>query len=538
MQDSPKNRANPIANSIATFSLQDKQEGSFQNPLEEEGSSTKKLDPCIVVIFGATGDLTGRKLFPALYNLMCDGQLPSHFACVGFARRSKNNEQFRQEMHDDINKYSRIKPIDENVWSTFSNQIFYHSSDFDNDTGYDTLKAFLEDLDKKLGTKGNRVFYLSTQPKYFPVIIEKLNQHNLIYDTTKTKDKWSRVIIEKPFGHDFTSAVELQKFTLNHLAESQIYRIDHYLGKETVQNLLVFRFDNSIFEAFWNNHYIDHVQITVAEEIGIGTRGAFWEEAGMLRDIVQNHMMQLLTLVAMEPPTSLNADAIRDEKVKVLQSLRAISMNDFKNQVIRGQYGSGYIDGAPVVGYREEANVNPKSSVETFAALEFYIDNWRWSGVPFYLRAGKRLAKRSTEIAIVFKEVPNFLFSKKRKKGESNVLTMRIQPNEGIALKINSKVPGPQSPVQPVKMDFSYSSYFGLAPPEAYERLICDCILGDGTLFARGDEVLTSWRHISPIIERWQNEPPPDFPNYASGTWGPQSADAMLGRRGQKWRLI
>lgn len=509
-----------------------------QNPLEEESGALRTMSPCVLVIFGATGDLTGRKLFPALYNLMRDGQLPSHFACVGFARREKNHEVFRQEMQKAVKEFSRVKPIDEKLWSTFTNQIFYHHSDFDNDDGYESLKTFLEDLDKKMGTKGNRVFYLSTQPKYFPDIIARLNQHGLIYDTSKVKDKWSRVVIEKPFGHDYKSAVDLQKFVLNHLAESQIYRIDHYLGKETVQNLLVFRFANSIFESFWNNHYVDHVQITVGEEIGIGTRGAFWEEAGMLRDIVQNHMMQLLSLVAMEPPNSLNADAIRDEKVKVLQSIRPIDMKNFDQHVVRGQYGPGFINGQNVIGYRQEANVNPKSTIETFMALELYIDNWRWSNVPFYLRAGKRLPKRATDISIFFKNVPGSLFAKRGQKNENNVLVMRIQPNEGISLKINSKVPGPQSPIQPVKMDFNYSSYFGLSPPEAYERLICDCILGDGTLFARGDEVLTSWKLLTPILERWQETPPKDFPNYASGTWGPKSADEMLAREGRSWRLI
>lgn len=527
----------PMPEDIATIAFGDKKT-PFQNPLEDETQRTKAIDPCVVVIFGATGDLTSRKLFPALYNLMREGQLPSHFACIGFARREKTNEAFRKEMHDAVNQFSRAKPIDEGLWNSFLNQVFYHISDFDTDEGYDSLKKLLEEIDQKQGTRGNRIFYLSTQPKYFPDIIEKLNKHRLIYDTTKTKDKWSRVIIEKPFGHDYQSALELQNFVLNHLAENQIYRIDHYLGKETVQNILVFRFANSIFESFWNNHYIDHVQITVAEEIGIGTRGAFFEEAGILRDIVQNHMMQLLSLTAMEPPTSLRADAIRDEKVKVVQAIRPIDLSNSSKHVVRGQYGPGFINGQKVKGYREEDHVNPRSSIETFAAIEFYIDNWRWAGVPFYLRAGKRLPKRTTEIAVVFKEVPSILFSEGGKKNEKNVLVLRIQPNEGISLRINSKVPGPSSPIQPVKMDFNYSSYFGLAPPEAYERLICDCMLGDNTLFARGDEVLASWKLMTPILERWQGNAPKDFPNYQSGTWGPQAADEMLKRDGRAWRLI
>lgn len=509
-----------------------------QNPLEEPTSSQKRVEPCVVVIFGATGDLTARKLLPALYNLAREGQLPAHFATVGFARRSKKNEEFRQEMLDAVNQFSRVKPVEENVWNNFNNQIYYHTSNFDDDEGYEKLKALLDEIDKNHGTKGNRVFYLSTQPSFFPKIIERLSKHGLIYDMHKTKDKWSRVIIEKPFGHDHDSAIDLQKFVLNHLDEQQIYRIDHYLGKETVQNLLVFRFANSIFEAFWNNHYIDHVQLTVGESIGIGSRGAFFEEAGILRDIVQNHMMQLLSLVAMEPPTNLSAEAIRDEKVKVLEALRPIDQKNFDSYVVRGQYGPGFSAGEAVKGYREEGNVDPQSVIETFAAFELYIDNWRWAGVPFYLRAGKRLPKRATEIAIVFKEVPGILFSEGGRKNEPNTLVMRIQPDEGISLKINSKVPGPSSPIQPVKMDFRYGSYFGLTPPEAYERLICDCMLGDGTLFARGDEVLASWRLFTPILEHWKAHPPGDFPNYSAGSWGPKAAEEMLKRKGHSWRLI
>ncbi len=528
----------PLPEDITTISFDENKGAAFKSPLEDETQRFKVVDPCVVVIFGATGDLTSRKLFPALYNLMREGQLPSHFACVGFARREKTNETFRHEMHEAVNQFSRVKPVDENLWSTFLNQVFYHVSDFDTDKGYDSLRKLLEEIDQKHGTRGNRIFYLSTQPKYFPTIIEKLSQHQLIYDTGKVKDKWSRIIIEKPFGHDYQSALDLQKVILNHLSENQIYRIDHYLGKETVQNILVFRFANSIFESFWNNHYIDHVQITVAEEIGIGTRGAFFEEAGILRDIVQNHMMQLLSLTAMEPPISLSADAIRNEKVKVVQAMRPVNLSQFSKYVIRGQYGPGFINGQKVKGYREEDHVNPKSSIETYAALELYIDNWRWSGVPFFLRAGKRLPKRATEIAVVFKDVPGILFAERGKKNERNALVLRIQPNEGISLRMNSKVPGPSSPIQPVKMDFSYGTYFGLTPPEAYERLICDCMLGDSTLFARGDEVLASWQLMTPILERWQETPPSDFPNYPCGTWGPQAADEMLARHGRVWRLI
>jgi glucose-6-phosphate 1-dehydrogenase len=489
-----------------------------------------------MVIFGATGDLTARKLLPALYNLSLDAQLPAHFACVGFARRDKSDEIFREEMHTAVSNYSRHKPIDEKLWSNFRNQIFYHQSEFHDDEGYIALAKKLHDLDVKFGTKGNRVFYLSTQPSFFPEIVEKLSKHRLIYPHTDTS-KWSRVIIEKPFGHDLSSAQDLQGVISTYLDESQIYRIDHYLGKETVQNLLVFRFCNPIFESVWNNRYIDHIQITVSEEMGIGTRGHFWEEAGMLRDIVQNHMMQLFSLVAMDPPAHLNASAIHAEKVKVMDSIRPFSTAECSSHVVRGQYGEGFINGIPVCGYRQEANVSPSSVVETYVALELFIDNWRWSGVPFYLRAGKRLPKRATEIAIIFKEPPPCLFNTAGKHIEPNTLVIRIQPNEGIAFKMNCKVPGTYGPIQPVKMDFRYGSYFGLSPPEAYERLLCDCIAGDSTLFARGDEVLASWKLLTPILEKWQAHLP-SFPNYPSGTWGPEEADKLLARQGRKWRWI
>lgn len=508
------------------------------HPLEEPGVSSRFVDPCILVIFGATGDLTARKLLPAIYNLAREGQLPPQFACVGFARREKSHEQFRAEMKEAISKFSRVKPIDENLWKNFEEQLFYHCSEFHDPNGYQKLQAFLADLDNRLGTKGNRVFYLSTQPSFFPLIAENLHRGGLIYDTEAVQDKWSRIIIEKPFGHDLASAQALQKELLKFLKEPQIYRIDHYLGKETVQNILVFRFANSLFESVWNNRYIDHVQITVAEDIGIGTRGAFWEEAGMLRDIVQNHMMQLLSLVAMEPPVNLSADSIRDEKVKVLQAIRPFNENDFDSSAVRGQYGQGYTNGEKVPGYREEKNVSPNSNVETYAALRLFIDNWRWAGVPFYLRGGKRLPKRATEISIIFKDPPGVLFQQLGKQNEPNTLSIRIQPDEGTGLKINCKVPGPSSPIQPVKMDFRYGSYFGMSPPEAYERLILDCILGDNTLFARQDEAFNSWKLLTPLLNYWAANPMKDFPNYASGTWGPKAADAMISRDHRKWRLI
>lgn len=506
--------------------------------LTEFGKPSKAPEPCVLVIFGATGDLTSRKLLPALYNLEREKLLPAEFACVGFARREKNDGQFRTEMKEAVNSFSRVKPVDDTIWSQFSERLHYHISEFHDDAGYQSLKALLESIDQKVGTKGNRVFYLSTPPSYFPLIVEKLSKNGLLYDAATTQDKWSRVIIEKPFGEDLKSAISLQKELTHYLDESQIYRIDHYLGKETVQNLLVFRFSNPVFEFLFNNHNIDNVQITVCEEIGIGTRGKFFEEAGMLRDIVQNHVMQLLSLIAMEPPATFKPGAIHDEKVKVLQSIRPMGEREFELYTVRGQYGPGMIDDKPVKGYREEDNVDPNSNVETFAALQLFIDNWRWEGVPFYLRAGKRLPKRATEIAVTFKHAPGFVSKQLGQHLNANLIVIRIQPDEGISLRINCKVPGPSSPIQPVQMNFKYGSYFGSQPPEAYERLICDCMAGDSTLFARDDEVIASWKILTPVLDYWHNTPPKQFPNYAAGSWGPEEAQEMVRREGREWRIL
>lgn len=508
------------------------------HPLEEPGHQQRSLDACILVIFGATGDLTSRKLIPAIYNLKKEGLLPTNFACVGFARREKTREEFRCEMRKACEMHSRTQPLDESFWKSFEDQLYYYSSNFDDSKGYIGFKAFLENLDGQYGTKGNRIFYLSTQPSYFPEIVSRLKEASLVYDFETTKEKWSRIIIEKPFGHDLSSALELQKDLLKHLSEEQIFRIDHYLGKETVQNLLAFRFSNSIFESLWNNRYIDHIQITAAEEIGIGTRGKFYEEEGLVRDFIQNHMMQLLSLVAMEPPHNLSANAIRDEKVKVLECIEPFNESTFTSCAVRGQYGPGFISGEKVKGYREEADVNPQSNVESYAALKLFINNWRWDGVPFYIRGGKRLPKRATEISIIFKSAPGKLFHLENQKTESNVLGIRIQPNEGISLKMNCKIPGPTQLVQPVKMDFKYGAFFGLAPPEAYERLICDAIYGDNTLFARQDEVFHSWRVLTPLLEYWDRKKEDSFPNYAAGSWGPKEANELLERDHRAWRLV
>lgn len=510
----------------------------FNNPFEEAGLSSRFAEPCILVIFGATGDLTARKLIPALYNLAREGQLPPQFACVGFARREKTNEQFREEMKDAISKFSRVTPIDETLWATFKEQLFYHTSEFHDPKGFESLSTLLKNLDQKLGTQGNRVFYLSTQPSFFPTVCEQLHKAALITPEETTKEKWARIIIEKPFGHDLSSALSLQKELTRFLKEDDIYRIDHYLGKETVQNLLVLRFANSLFESLWNSRYIDHIQITVAEDIGIGTRGAFWEEAGYLRDILQNHIMQILSLIAMEPPANLSATAIHDEKVKAIQSIRPFSGSELHKSVVRGQYSSGYINGSPVIGYQEEKNVNPKSLVETYVAMRLYIDNWRWAGVPFYVRGGKRLPKKGTEISVFFKDPPSVLFQHPGKLNEPNILTIRIQPNEGTSFKINCKVPGSSALIQPVKMNFQYGKYFGLTPPEAYERLILDCILGDNTLFARSDEVFASWKLVTPVLETWETLKGEELSDYPSGSWGPKKADALLKTDGRKWRLL
>lgn len=510
----------------------------FINPFEESGLSSRFTEPCILVIFGATGDLTARKLVPALYNLARESRLPPQFACVGFARRTKSHEEFRKEMKDAVSRFSRVKPIDEAMWSAFEQNLFYHTSEFHDPEGFTKLSGFLQDLDKKLGTRGNRVFYLSTQPSFFPVICEKLHATGLITPDETKKEPWARIIIEKPFGHDLSSADALQKELTRYLKEEDIYRIDHYLGKETVQNLLVLRFANSLFESLWNNRYVDHVQITVAEDIGIGTRGALWEESGFLRDILQNHMMQVFSLIAMEPPANLSAAAIHDEKVKAIRSIRPFSEADIRDSIVRGQYTKGFVNGESAPGYREEKNVNPESFVETYVALRLYVDNWRWAGVPFYLRGGKRLPKKGTEISVFFKDPPGVLFQRPGKYNEANVLTIRIQPDEGTSLKMNCKVPGSGDFIQPVKMNFRYGKYFGLTPPEAYERLILDCILGDNTLFARIDEVFASWQLMSPVLEAWKRFGGEGLASYASGSWGPKKADALLRSDGRKWRLL
>lgn len=494
-------------------------------------ASERTPDPCIVVIFGASGDLTKKKLLPALYHLEQGGLLPKNFAVVGVARRPLKDE-FVTDMRDGIVKGGGVDAGDAKL-EQFLSRVNYHAMNFDDKNGYVQLKALLESLDKKYGTNGGRLFYLATAPDYFSEIIDQLGAHGM----AKSDKAAVRVIIEKPFGHDLTSARELNDNINKVLSEDQIFRIDHYLGKETVQNILVFRFANGIFEPIWNRNYIDHVQITAAESIGIEGRGPFYEKAGALRDVVQNHVMELLSFVAMEPPVSFGAAPIRTEKIKVWKAIQAIPMED----TVRGQYGAGTVDGAPVIGYRQEERVDPKSNTETFAALRLEMENWRWAGVPFYIRAGKRLAKRSTEITIQFKQAPLSLFkdstgTSKCGDVQPNVISMRIQPNDGISLRFAAKVPGPTMQSCPVDMDFDYATAFGVSSANGYERLLLDAMLGDATLFAHRDGVEATWALMTPILEAWAANPPKDFPNYAAGSWGPAASDKLLARDGRRWR--
>ncbi len=503
------------------------------NPLREGLAARPVPQPCSIVIFGATGDLTHRKLVPALYNLAADGELPPSVSIVGFARRPKSDDEFRQDLEASTRKFSRQTVRDE-IWKTFSQSIFYHQGNFDDEAGYKTLAKRLDEIDKNHGTRGNRLFYLAAGPEQFEPILKHLKAAGL-NDTCK--GSWARVIIEKPFGTDLASARDLNRVVRNSFREEQTYRIDHFLGKETAQNILVLRFANAIFAPLWNTHYIDHVQITAAETLGVGTRAGFYETAGALRDMVQNHLLQLLCLIAMEPPTDLSADSIRDEKVKVLRSLRRWLQGDIGTHVVRAQYTKGAIDGDPVIGYRQEQNVKPDSGTETFVALRLFIDNWRWADVPIYMRVGKRLPKSATEISIHFKKAPAVLFNKDLH--DLNVLVIRIQPDEGISLRIHAKVPGTSFRIEPVKMDFHYGTSFGKPSPEAYERLLLDAMSGDATLFARSDEVEQAWAFVDPIEEAWHGKKDvPELCFYPAGSWGPETAEDLLARDRRVWRRL
>jgi glucose-6-phosphate 1-dehydrogenase len=487
-----------------------------------------------MIIFGATGDLTHRKLLPALYNLALEHPLPAGFSVVGFARRAYSDEQFRQQALESINAFSRQKPVNPQVWESFASGMYYLESNFHEPTGYEKLVTLLNRIDHERGTGGNRIFYLSTPPSQYSEIIQNLGVAGL----NKNRKGWTRIIIEKPFGHDLASARELNRQVGKVFKEEQVYRIDHYLGKETVQNILVFRLANGIFEPVWNRRYVDHIQITVAENLGLEGRGGYYEEAGAIRDMVQNHMLQLLALVAMEPPIAFDANAVRDEKVKVLHALQPLAGRDVIHNTVRAQYGPGWVGGRQVLGYLEENGVSPNSVTETYVALKTHVDNWRWAGVPFYLRTGKHLPKRVTEVAIQFKLAPLMLFKRSDAQGqvEPNVLTLRIQPDEGISLKFGAKVPGTDMQIRSVNMDFFYGSSFVREQPEAYERLLLDCMLGDSTLFTRRDEVEAAWTFVQGILDAWEEEPRELVLNYDSGTWGPQFADEFIWRDGRRWR--
>jgi glucose-6-phosphate 1-dehydrogenase len=496
--------------------------------LKAAQSAERIPEPTIVVIFGASGDLTKRKLLPALFHLEQAGLLPSEFSVVGVARRPLENE-FPKDMREGILTFGGVKEGEKKL-DEFIQKIRYHAMNFDDPDGYGKLKTLLESIDQKQGTLGNRLFYLATAPEYFADIIQQLGAHGM----AKPEKGKVHTIIEKPFGHDLVSAKQLNDEVNRVFAEDQIFRIDHYLGKETVQNILIFRFANGIFEPVWNRNYVDHVQITAAEDIGIEGRGPFYEKAGALRDVVQNHVMELLSFVALEPPVSFEAEAMRREKFKVWHSIQPIHLMD----TVRGQYGPGIVNGQPVKGYRQEDRVDPNSSTETYAALKLGIENWRWAGVPFYLRAGKRLAKRVTEITIQFKQPPQLLFKNQSgacRELQPNLIAMRIQPDEGISLRFGAKVPSPNMEVCPVNMNFSYADAFGKSSANGYERLLLDAMLGDATLFAHRDGVEATWSLLTPVLEQWAGNKPKGFPNYAAGTWGPESGDELLARDGRTW---
>jgi glucose-6-phosphate 1-dehydrogenase len=500
--------------------------------------SARTLQPCVLVIFGATGDLTHRKLLPALYNLAIEQPLPPQFSVVGVARRPFTDDEFRLQAMDSINQFSRRTPVNPAVWDTFARGLFYCQSQFDDQEGYAKLSELLDRLDRERGTEGNRLFYLATPPSFYPVIGDMLHKAGVAKRGHAQGPSFSRIIVEKPFGHDYDSAQKLNAELNKAFSESQIYRIDHYLGKETVQNIMVLRFGNGFFEPIWNRRYIDNVQITVAETLGVGGRGDYYEEAGAIRDMIQNHMMQLLTLTAMEPPVTFGADSVRDEKVKVLRAIPPLHDAEITVDTVRGQYGAGYVGGEKAIGYRQEKDVHPNSQTETYVALKLNIENWRWAGVPFYLRHGKRLTKRITEIAIQFKRPPYLLFSGTgAEEIQANVLSLRIQPNEGISLRFTAKVPGQEMQLRAVNMDFLYGSSFGVEPPEAYERLLLDCMLGDPTLFTRIDETLLAWKLVDTIIAGWSKERTP-LTQYEPGTWGPKEADNLIERDGRTWRRL
>ena len=496
------------------------------NPLLEGLRVRRTPEPCVLVIFGASGDLTKRKLIPALYALALRRLLPERFAVVGAARSEGDDDTFRANMRDAIEQYARDE-FRSDVWEWLAERMRYASFDFADDAGEDQLVSSLNALDEEYGTSGNRVYYFAVPPNAIATLIRELGERR-----SRCSPGWVRLIIEKPFGRDLGSARALNAQIQENFVEDEVFRIDHYLGKETVQNMLALRFANGIFEPIWNRQFIDHVQITVSESIGIEGRAAFYEQSGAIRDIFQNHLLQLVALTAMEPPIDFTADSVRNEKVKVL---RAMHTPGPKN-VVRGQYGRGFVEGREVTGYREEEGVARDSTTETYVAAKLYVDNWRWADTPFYVRMGKRLPRRETTIAIQFKRAPHPPFEDQQEEGlRPNVLLVHVQPDEGVSLAIGAKVPGAGMSIRTVHMDFLYGGAFRTGLPEAYERLILDAMLGDATLFTRTDEVEEQWALVDAIIAAWQRDRP-SFPNYAAGTWGPRSADELLHRDGRSWR--
>ncbi len=497
-------------------------------------------EPVTLVIVGGAGDLAHRKLLPALYNLHVDGLLPPRFAAVGVGRGDMTDESYRDFAKDGSAQFSR-RPVDDAAWRTFADSLFFVKASIEDAAAFAPLGSRLDAIEHERGIPGNRIYYLAVPPAMFVPTVQQLARSHFIAPagSVAANAPFARLIVEKPIGHDLCSAREINDALARVFAERQIYRIDHYLGKETVQNILVLRFANSIFEPLFNHRHIDHVQITVAEEEGVGTRAGYYDSAGALRDMVQNHILQLLTLVTMEPPHSLGADVVRDEKLEVLESLRPMTPRDVDAGVVRAQYAAGFNLGAPAKGYLEEPGVAPASRTETYVALKLFIDNWRWAGVPIFMRTGKRLPKRASEITIQLKPVPPILFNASPPGGlDPNVLTVRIQPDEGFALGISSKIPGPRVRIYPVKMDFHYGSTFGASSPEAYERLLLDVMAGDATLFMRRDSVEAAWRFVMPILDRWAEQANQPLPTYPAGEWGPAEAERLIESTGRKWRPL
>ncbi len=506
-------------------------------PVMADSQLQRPNEHCSFVIFGASGDLTRRKLIPALYNLACAGLLPEGFHVYGFAVTPMDDEGFREAMGQAIRESHEATSFDPRVWNQFAKGLHYITADFLSPEGYQQLLQRLTTAEQASNAPANRLFYLATQPSFYADIVERLGSSGLA-NKTPTGPNWTRCIIEKPFGHDLPSASALNSSIHEVFLEDQIYRIDHYLGKENVQNIMAFRFANSIIEPIWNRRYVDHIQITAAETLGVEHRGGYYEEAGALRDMFQNHLLQLLAIVCMEPPVRYQGSSVRDRKADVLRAMVPINPESLADIAVRGQYGPGIVDQHNVIGYRQEPNVRPDSNTETFVALKLMVDNWRWADVPFYLRSGKRMPAKVTEIVIQFKRVPHLFFQLGQDdQMEPNLLTMRIAPDEGIALRFSAKLPGPEMHLRPVQMNFNYADAFNVKPATAYETLLLDAMMGDSTLFNRADQVEAAWGVLEPLIDIWAaSKPFQPFPNYASGTWGPPAADALIARDGRAWR--